>query len=117
LAGSTTENAGFEKAVTDEATANLQEMAAEISPFLDGLEVVDRWSGLRPRAPDGLPILGQIAGLDGLFIATGHYRNGILLAPLTARLAADSLVGGVDSEYFTTFGPDRFRMRGAGSGR
>lgn len=116
LAGSTTEFAGFEKRTTDQAASTIREMAAEIAPSISGLSVYDHWSGLRPKASDGLPVLGSIAGIDGLTIATAHYRNGILLAPLTAKLVADRLVDGVDNAAFTTFGPDRFRFA-AGSNR
>jgi glycine oxidase len=80
------------------------------------LEIADRWAGLRPHAIDDLPVIGKLDAIDGLFIATGHYRNGILLAPLTAKLVAESLVGYVDSKYFESFGPDRFRLRGVGTG-
>jgi glycine oxidase len=111
LAGSTSENVGFEKAVTDDAMDGLQKMATEILPFLGGLEVADRWSGLRPFAADGMPIVGEISDINRLFIATAHYRNGILLAPLTAKLAAEKLVYEKDSEYFRIFGPDRFWHR------
>ena len=83
---------------------------------LTGPVFADRWAGLRPHAFDGLPVLGRLDGIDGLFIATAHYRNGILLAPLTAKLVADNVVGGKDSEYFEAFGPDRFRLRRVGTG-
>lgn len=117
MAGSTSEDAGFENVVTDANTAALREMALEIVPSLGNLEIVGKWAGLRPMAADGLPVLGEIAGYRDLFIATAHYRNGILLAPLTAKLAADSLVVGGDSAYFDHFGPDRFTVRGLGTGR
>lgn len=110
LAGSTTEFVGFQKANTDTAEASLREIASEIAPSIGGLAVADHWSGLRPHATDGLPVLGSIAGIEGLTIATAHYRNGILLAPLTARIVADRLIGGVDHPAFTVFGPDRFRF-------
>ena len=87
-----------------------------IAPILAGLEITDQWSGLRPFAEDGLPIIGSIDGIDDLFIATAHYRNGILLAPLSAKLAEENLVSGMDSEYFTMFGPDRFKRHGVVSG-
>lgn len=116
LAGSTSEKMGFDKSVTESAAAHLRGIALEIAPSMAGLPVADQWAGLRPFAVDGLPILGEIGGADGLFIATAHYRNGILLAPLTARIAADRLVGGTDSKYFTDFGPDRFSLRRAGTG-
>ncbi|HEX3100698.1 MAG TPA: FAD-dependent oxidoreductase, partial [Pyrinomonadaceae bacterium] len=116
LAGSTSENAGFDKSVTESAATRLREVAFEISPSISGLPVADQWSGLRPFAADGLPVLGEIVGLEGLFIATAHYRNGILLAPLTGRIAADRLVDGTDSTYFTDFGLDRFSLRRMSTG-
>ena len=116
LAGSTSEHTGFDKALTESAANRLREMAGEIAPILAGLEITDQWSGLRPFAEDGLPIIGSINGIDDLFIATAHYRNGILLAPLTAKLAAENLVSGMDSEYFTMFGPGRFKRHGVVSG-
>ena len=116
LAGSTSENVGFDKSVTACAAARLREIAVEIAPDISSLPVADQWAGLRPFAADGLPILGEIAGLDGLFIATAHYRNGILLAPLTAKIAADRLTDGTDSKYLNAFGPGRFTLRVAGTG-
>jgi glycine oxidase len=116
LAGSTSENAGFDRAVTDSAERALRAMACEIAPGLAGLEITDRWSGLRPFAADGLPVLGHLAGVDSLTVATAHYRNGILLAPLTATLVSESVTGAEKSSYFETFGPDRFRPRSIGTG-
>ncbi len=115
LAGSTSEMAGFEKSVTESASASLKKMAGMIVPEIAGLEINDRWAGLRPFASDGLPVLGTVGGIEDLFIATGHYRNGILLAPLTAKIAAENLVNGTASEYFRAFGPDRFGRRSVGS--
>jgi glycine oxidase len=110
LAGSTSEFVGFDNATTDAAAVALREAASEIAPSIAGLAIEDQWSGLRPYAADGLPVLGSITGIHGLTIATAHYRNGILLAPLTARIIADNLVGRVDHAAFTSFGPDRFRF-------
>ncbi|MEO6051963.1 MAG: FAD-dependent oxidoreductase, partial [Pyrinomonadaceae bacterium] len=117
LAGSTSENSGFDKSVTESAAASLRQIASEIAPSTARLQVSDHWSGLRPFAVDGLPVLGEIAGLDGLTIATAHYRNGILLAPLTAKIVSDNLVSEKVSGYFEIFGPDRFRLRSAGTGK
>lgn len=116
LAGSTTEFAGFEKATTEAARESMREIASEISPSIAGLVIADHWSGLRPFATDGLPVLGSIAGIEGLTIATAHYRNGILLAPLTAKIVAERLIDGIEHVAFTAFGPDRFRFA-AGSTR
>lgn len=111
LAGSTSETAGFEKGVTEEASAFLQSMAREISPFLGGLPVTDQWSGLRPFAADGMPILGAIDGIDDLLIAAAHYRNGILLAPMTARLISEKIVDGISSKYLDVFGVTRMQAK------
>ena len=116
LAGSTTEKAGFDASTTAAASNALKEMAGEIIPEIKDLAIADRWAGLRPFAPDGLPVLGRIGSVDGLFVATAHYRNGILLAPITAKLAAASLLDRVESEYCATFGPDRFRTARVGVG-
>ena len=110
FAGSTTEFVGFEKATTEVAAASLREIASEIAPCIGGLSIADQWSGLRPFAADGLPVFGSVAGIDGLSIATAHYRNGILLAPLTAKIFADRILGDIDHAAFTAFGPDRFRF-------
>ena len=111
LLGSTSEHVGFEKRVTDDAVRGLMEMAAEVSPSLTG-DPLDSWSGLRPFAAGGEPVLGEISGLEGLFIAAGHYRNGILLAPLTGEIAADWILDRNASEFLTAFGLDWF-IKGA----
>lgn len=114
LAGSTSEQVGFDASTTGETRVYLEDMAAQIVPRLGELGIVDQWAGLRPFAPDGFPVLGSIENVDGLFIATAHYRNGILLAPITAKLAADTVAGGVRSEYVRIFAPGRFQPRGVG---
>lgn len=86
LAGSTTENVGFNRSLTNSAAQSLREMASEIAPSTAGLPTADQWSGLRPFAMDGSLVIGPLDGIEGLFIATGHYRNGILLAPWTAKI-------------------------------
>ena len=92
LAGSTSEHAGFAKCVTAGGISTILRNALEISPTIANLPVVDMWAGLRPRASDGLPVLGPCDEIDGLFYATGHYRNGILLAPLTGELISKAIV-------------------------
>jgi len=115
LVGSTSEHQGFEDSVTRDARRILTAAACEIAPWFKGLEVVDQWSGLRPFAPDGLPVLGRLDSVDNLFVATAHYRNGILLAPVTAGIIAHSLLDGVESEYCVAFGPDRFGVTSVGA--
>jgi glycine oxidase len=109
LAGSTVEHVGFERSVTDEGVDAIKSMALEIAPGLAALPMIDSWAGFRPRAPDGLPVIGTCEGIEGLFYATGHYRNGILLAPITGKVIADAIVDGVMRAGLNAFSPDRFR--------
>jgi glycine oxidase len=89
LVGATMEEAGFEERNTVSAVRALLEAASTLVPALSDATFVDARSGLRPATPDGLPIIGPSASSDRVFYATGHFRNGILLAPLTARMVAD----------------------------
>ena len=91
IAGTTVEEVGFERGVTVSGLRNVLATATGMVPGLADASFGGAWSGFRPGTPDELPILGDC---DGIFVASGHYRNGILLAPLTARWAADALVGG-----------------------
>ena len=109
LAGATVEDAGFEKTVTDAGVDFVREHALEIAPSLVNLEIHDAWAGLRPFASDGLPIVGTISEIENLFVATAHYRNGILLAPLTAQILAEKIADGKDSNYLDFFSPRRFQ--------
>jgi glycine oxidase len=108
LAGSTSEQVGFKKEVTEAGTASIKSMAFEIMPALQELTLVDQWAGFRPRALDGLPVLGPAENIDGLFYATGHYRNGILLAPITAELVSEAIVNCAKPPLLAPFLPARF---------
>jgi glycine oxidase len=108
LAGSTAEQVGFDKRVTDDGVSAIKAMALEISSAIAGLPIGDSWAGFRPRAKDGLPVLGPCAEIGGLFYATGHYRNGILLAPITGMLIADAIVDGAFPANLKAFSPNRF---------
>ncbi|MFL6231325.1 MAG: glycine oxidase ThiO [Pyrinomonadaceae bacterium] len=108
LAGTTVERAGFDKSVTDEGRRAIRAYATEIAPAVAGLELTDEWAGLRPRAADDLPVLGASAEIEHLFYATGHYRNGILLAPLTGTLVADLVMTGETPAPLAPFSPARF---------
>jgi glycine oxidase len=113
LAGATVEDAGFEAVTTATGVASLETAAAEIFPGISSYSVTESWAGLRPLAADGLPILGAVSGYENLFVATAHYRNGILLAPRTAEVLSDRIVDGNTSEILDSFSPDRFAMRPA----
>ena len=112
LAGSTTERAGFDCRVTVEGARAIAAQVAEISPAAAALAVTDSWAGLRPRAADGLPVLGESADVRGLFYAAGFYRNGILLAPAAGEIVADLVTGRatrLSPRSLETFSPARFR--------
>lgn len=110
LAGSTTEHAGFEKIVTAAGVQSILSASLEISPRIATLPLIDSWAGLRPRAADTLPVLGPCAEIDGVYYATGHYRNGILLAPITGELIATAIVDKTFPENCSVFSPDRFGL-------
>jgi glycine oxidase len=84
IAGATSERVGWRKALTPSGLRRLLDGAVEIAPSLDNAPLAETWSGLRPGTPDGLPILGADPDVPNLLYAAGHFRNGILLTPLTA---------------------------------
>jgi glycine oxidase len=110
LAGSTSEHAGFDKRVTAAGVQSIVTSALEISPSIAALPLTSSWAGLRPRASDGLPVLGPCAEIAGVFYATGHYRNGILLTPITGELLARAIVDEEISLPLQIFSPDRFQL-------
>lgn len=94
VAGTTMESVGFDASVTPAGVRQIHAVAQTILPALDGAAVLRSWAGLRPLTPDGLPILGPDPALHGLWYATGHGRNGILLAALTGEALAELLLEG-----------------------
>jgi glycine oxidase len=92
LIGATVERAGYDTRVTAEGINRLLDAALEAAPSLGAFSISETWAGLRPGTTDGRPRIGPTP-VDGYFLATGHYRNGILLTPLTARLIADAIEG------------------------
>ena len=107
--GSTLEDAGFNKQTEVNTLEHLFEAAVELFPDLAKARRNEAWAGLRPGTPDELPILGETA-ISGFFAATGHYRDGILLAPVTARAMADLLVKGASGHDLAPFSPGRFGL-------
>lgn len=98
LAGSTLEDVGFDKQVTDAARLSLMQRATELLPWLRDTPVVAHWAGLRPASPDNMPIISRHPEIDNLFVSSGHYRYGVTLAPVSAQALAD-LVLGRDSQF------------------
>ena len=115
LVGATVEYVGFRKANTAGGVNSLLASAIEIMPSLQSCEVVATWSGLRPDTSDHLPVIGP-SGVDNLLLATGHFRNGILLAPVTAELIAERIIKGRDREELKPFSFERFEKMSAVSG-
>lgn len=105
--GSTVENAGFDKTVVPDKILMLHQMAANFAPVLGEALIQESWAGLRPGTPDGLPIMGE-GEFRGYFINTGHFRNGILLAPIAARVLTRQINGGKPEFDTAPFSPARF---------
>jgi glycine oxidase len=108
LIGATIERVGFERAVTPDGLGGLIAQAVALVPEIGRRPITRSWCGFRPAAPDGLPVLGPWPDVAGLFVATGHHRNGILLAPITATVMADCIVHGTIPDSITPFLPQRF---------
>src|SRR6202795_2808336 len=107
LAGATVEYAGFEKSLTAGGIDKILSAGIELAPGLGSARIEETWAGLRPDSPDHLPMLGP-TDVDGLLIATGHFRSGILLAPITARLVREWINEQRVSVDWDRFSPLRF---------
>ncbi|MDQ6977188.1 MAG: FAD-dependent oxidoreductase, partial [Ghiorsea sp.] len=107
LIGATMENVGFERGNTVVALHDLLAATQRLVPSLKDVEVEQQWMGFRPGSPDGLPFLGEMPSKKGLWVATGHYRNGVALAPITAKVMADWICGVQPSLNMDAFVPDR----------
>jgi glycine oxidase len=108
LVGATVEDAGYDKRVTVSAIQSLLAGVSRAVPALKDSAIREMWAGLRPCAADSLPVLGPMAGCEGLFAATGHFRNGILLAPITAQLVTAWLTRKPLTVDVSSFSPNRF---------
>jgi len=111
--GSTVEYTGYHKAMTAAGLQTLLQAAIQLVPAIGALELVESWAGLRPDTPDHLPILGP-SGIDNLILATGHFRNGILLAPITAELILKCVTEESIPPELAQFSPGRFTSGTAG---
>jgi glycine oxidase len=106
--GSTLEEAGYDKRTDIDTIQRLRKAAIRLVPALTQARVHEDWAGLRPGTPDDLPILGATS-MPGYFVATGHFRDGILLAPVTAHVMAQVIAGAQPEYDISTFSPERFR--------
>src|ERR1700704_3639111 len=112
LAGATVEYAGFDKRTTAGGIEKILSAAIDLAPSLANARIEETWAGLRPDSPDHLPILGP-ADLEGLLMATGHFRSGILLTPITARLIREWITEQKVSMDWDRFSPLRFQTAAA----
>lgn len=108
LIGTTVERVGFASTPTVAGVAELCEAAKAMVPTLMTAPFDRAWAGLRPKLPDGLPAIGRFANIPNLYVATGHYRSGILLGPLTGELIANLVIGKTPPFPLDPFSPDRF---------
>lgn len=107
LVGASMENVGFRGGNTVAEVHRLLQATLRIAPHLCDLEIERQWMGFRPGSPDGLPFLGPVESLPGLWVASGHYRNGVVLAPVTAELISRWILGEAPSLDMTPFRPER----------
>ena len=92
LVGSTLEHTGFDKTITTDAREELMQEAYRIIPSLKEAEIEFHWAGLRPGSTNGIPYICPVRDIEGLYLNAGHYRNGVVLGPASARLAADLIL-------------------------
>jgi glycine oxidase len=109
IVGATNEDAGYDRSITPAGVGVLLSSAQQISSHLANLPITEIWTGLRPATPDSLPVIGR-AGIEGLVYATGHYRNGILLAPITAVSVASIMDNRPASVALEAVAPSRFAV-------
>lgn len=105
LVGSTLEHVGFDKTTTEDALESLKASAAQLVPALEHAQVVAHWAGLRPGSPDGVPYIGEVPGLPGLWLNCGHYRNGLVLAPASCQLLVDLMTGATPAIAAAPYSP------------
>ena len=108
VCGATEDVAGFNTEVTDKGIARLEKWSKTLLPCLQEVPVDHRWAGLRPATQDGFPLIGPLSNYQHVLFATGHYRNGILLSPITAKIVADQVDGLPERLSLAAFSPERF---------
>ena len=104
LVGATVEEAGYDKRTDADTIQRMHQAAIDLVPALGQARMLEAWAGLRPGSPDNLPILGATR-TPGYFVATGHFRDGILLAPITAHVMAQIITGAKPEYDLAAFSP------------
>ncbi|MEK6661821.1 MAG: glycine oxidase ThiO, partial [candidate division NC10 bacterium] len=107
ILGTTTEFVGYDKRSTLAGLGAILAGVSELVPTVGSATLLRAWAGLRPHTPDELPLVGRHPRIEGLILATGHHRNGILLGPLTGRLVQELILGMPPSIPLDPFRPDR----------
>ena len=110
IIGATVEERGFDTAITAGGLLTLIEAAWRAVPTIEELPIAETWVGFRPGSRDDAPMLGP-SGIDGLVVATGHHRNGILLTPVSVKVMSDYILSGRLPEMARPFDPQRFASR------
>jgi glycine oxidase len=110
LIGATIEEAGYDKRTEVDTIQHMRQAAIHLVPALSQARMLEAWAGLRPGSPDNLPILGATR-TPGYFVATGHFRDGILLAPITAQVMVQLITGAKPERDIAPFSPERFDIQ------
>ena len=116
LIGASMEHVGFERGNTVDVVNRLMAAMHRIAPGLEHCEVEKQWMGFRPGSPDGMPFLGPVNSIPGLWVASGHYRNGVALAPITAKIMSQWMVDGEPGMDMSAFAVERDVVSSKGVG-
>lgn len=108
VCGASEDIAGFDVSTTERGIERLRRWNKNVVPHLEGQSPFHRWAGLRPATQDGLPLIGPLRNAKHVILAAGHYRNGILLSPVTAKIVADLVEEKRDAAHIEAFKPERF---------
>ena len=108
VCGASEDLAGFDSSVTEQGIARLEAWNYQMFPFVQELPPTFKWAGLRPATQDGYPLIGMLSTDERIIMACGHYRNGILLSPITANIVAQLLAGKENRTALQAFSPQRF---------
>ncbi|WP_273832839.1 glycine oxidase ThiO [Guptibacillus sedimenti] len=109
VVGASEDIADFDTNVTEHGIGRLEKWSKKVMPVLEKMDPFHKWAGLRPATQDGFPLIGKLVEKPGVTVATGHYRNGILLSPITAKIVADEIDQVPQQVAIGQFRPDRFQ--------